>query len=691
MVHVTGFFWLCCPISCLWSDLWVDLVCVAGFTVKQWSRYCAHKANVDRCTSLPLPAPLPLATFTQKFPELPVLQDYRGVLPSSYWAKWTKRSYRSLLPVVSWVCPNKLLSLACTLGYSDRECRLGRVVRRLQEGTDIGCRGTGRLPTSQPNSPSAAEYGARLADSLQGWIMDGICFGPMLPEEMPWLDYTVSPILVALKPNGKARICVNLSAPHSKATDVPGKASSVNSGIDPEEFHASMSSTKSFCVSLMREGCPAEMCKLDWNQAYKHQAVHAADHKLQVFEFGGRLFGELMCTFGSRSSVGIYDDLAKVVKDLVTIEAGMDSRMVSQVLDDVVACGMEGDGSVDSFYRAYRRVGLELGVSLAEESDRDKAFATTHWGKVLGIMYDLRRWVWWLSEDKLVPLVLLLGRLRDAVEVDNGFMKSLNGKLNHYMWLVPGGLWQRGFLLGLQNSCLDLDVSVVATDLVRQQASWWIDNLRAAAVGSCIPDWRLMGCLTRVHVFPDAAGGVEGRLNNGAGGFCPPSDWFYLPWSRVVRENRANSLGVTFAHKLCCLEGFGCLLGLVTIPDLARNGEVVIHCDNAGFVGVFRKMHCHCPYSYSVAKALFDVGVGLGCKVSVVKTGRCSGPEAEAADALSKGDWERAWPLMPRKNVDPGRIPVSLLQWIRDPIPDLGLGRRVLSDMARYTSVLHLD
>ena len=40
-----------------------------------------------------------------------------------------------------------------------------------------------------------------------------------------------------------------------------------------------------------------------------------------------------------------------------------------------------------------------------------------------------------------------------------------------------------------------------------------------------------------------------------------------------------------------------------------------------------------------MAKAIHDVGVGLGCKVSVLKTRRCSGPGEEAADALSKGDW----------------------------------------------------
>jgi hypothetical protein len=81
----------------------------------------------------------------------------------------------------------------------------------------------------------------------------------------------------------------------------------------------------------------------------------------------------------------------------------------------------------------------------------------------------------------------------------------------------------------------------------------------------------------------------------------------------------------------------------------------------------------------------------LGCRVRVTKTRRCSGKGETAADALSKGEWETAWDLMPQKNTDPGVIPVSLLVWITNPVPDLNLGRRVLSDMAKYTKVLHLD
>ena len=91
-----------------------------------------------------------------------------------------------------------------------------------------------------------------------------------------------------------------------------------------------------------------------------------------------------MLTFGCSSSAGIYDDSAKLIKELAENSSLMDSRMVIQVLDDFVACGRQGDGSVYQFYLAYIAICDEVGVSLADGTDPDKAFPASHFGKVLG-------------------------------------------------------------------------------------------------------------------------------------------------------------------------------------------------------------------------------------------------------------------------------------------------------------------
>ena len=256
------------------------------------------------------------------------------------------------------------------------------------------------------------------------------------------------------------------------------------------------------------------------------------------------------------------------------------------------------------------------------------------------------------------------------------------------MWLVPSGPWQLSFLLRLQDSLKPPGAKIEMTKAAREQMTWWLVNLQAAREESKILDPRPMGSMNPVHIYTDAAGGDAGSIRNGIGGFTPPHEWFYMPWPQLIRDNRANTDGVKFAHKMCSLEGFGALMCLATIPDLVRNREVIIHCDNAAFVAVYRKKHSKCAYAYTVAKALFDVGEGLACRIKVRKTKRCSGPGEEAADALSKGDWNRAWDNMPDKNTDPGRIPKAALKWIQNPTASASLGEEILKSMSAYTDVL---
>ena len=92
-----------------------------------------------------------------------------------------------------------------------------------------------------------------------------------------------------------------------------------------------------------------------------------------------------MVTFGGVASAGIFDGGAKTVKELATIKSEVDPALVTQVLDDVVACGAQGDGTVTKFEQAYREIADKVGVSLADGSDPEKAFSCTSKGRVLGI------------------------------------------------------------------------------------------------------------------------------------------------------------------------------------------------------------------------------------------------------------------------------------------------------------------
>ena len=162
------------------------------------------------------------------------------------------------------------------------------------------------------------------------------------------------------------------------------------------------------------------------------------------------------------------------------------------------------------------------------------------------------------------------------------------------------------------------------SDLAREQAAWWLINMRAAAKASSIKDLRPMKRMKVKMIYTDAAGGAEGRFKNGIGGYNPPNSWFYMPWPERIRCNIPTSLGIRFAMKLSALEGFAALVSLASMPDVVRNSEVRLYCDNSGFVYAYAAKSSKCPYVYTIAKAINDVSDGLACNVKVVKTLRCS-------------------------------------------------------------------
>ena len=620
--------------------------------------------------------------FKAKNPEIGVLENYEGSFPDSYWEKWTKRELSD--KPESWVKPGILATLAEEVNidqdWIDITCS------RLANGADIGCRGMGREPTREKNSPSAAAEGERLADTLQSWVKSGIVAGPFRPEELPWRDYTTSPLLVRRKPDNSVRIILDMSAPH--LTDTPEKpvdpelARSVNDGINKKDFPTRMSSTMLVLDSIHRVGVPCEACKVDWTSAYKHQAVRLEDRKLQCIWFGGRIFVETQCTFGCSSSPGLYDRMSWLVVEVTCRRCRANREALQKQLDDVVYFGVRGTGTCRKFYQEYKDVCERVGVRLAPEDDPEKAFSPATEGIILGVEYNFVKWTWRMPHVKMVRLVRQLEEIVREDEVKNSLAMSVVGKLTHYRVLVRDGHWERGFLLKLPEG-LGKDTMRPVSENMRIQARWWQVALLAADEGERIPDRRNMETLNRVEYHTDAAGG-SGRLGVGMGGVLLEqgrTKWFFCPWPEVIRFNMPNSLKERMGQKLSMLEGVAVLTGLAAAADTLAGKAVTAYTDNIGFYWAWANKGSSDLLTYTIAKALHDVAEGLGVDITVRKETRCSNRESEAADALSKCDFARAFENMVNREPEPLEIPRTVLQWAKDPTPTATLGRRILREI----------
>ena len=96
--------------------------------------------------------------------DLPRLDDYRGVLPDSYWEKWNKCEL-NLVPT-SWIDPYKFWKIAWDSDYP-RLQEICEVVRNLQEGFDTGAEGAARLPAKGENLPAFYDHAYRACDAIQ--------------------------------------------------------------------------------------------------------------------------------------------------------------------------------------------------------------------------------------------------------------------------------------------------------------------------------------------------------------------------------------------------------------------------------------------------------------------------------------------------------------------------------------------
>jgi hypothetical protein len=427
------------------------------------------------------------------------------------------------------------------------------------------------------------------------------------------------------------------------------------------------------------------MVKLDWASAYKHVHVRTEDLPLQFFNWLGMDFVELKLVFGSRSSAGIYDRLAKLVLWLVLAYSRFPPEMVAQYLDDVCGAAPSSCNSINRLETAYRAVADLIGVQLASTDDPDKAFSPCTAGVVLGVYYDTVAWTWRIPTEKLNRLILLIRAALSAESMPQHEIWSLVGRLLHYAPLIPTGRFNIGHLVKATSiSTLRLYPVVVSADMKRQ-LHFWLIMLRTTDGLASIPPPFMRRVPWATEFFTDAAGGSSLSVGQGTGGIGP-NFWFMVPWGRKINSGMRTVEGRQLSKKLSALELVGPLICISSATSLCQSRPVRIWVDNSGSVAIWRKGYSStCPLCTTLVAAIGRVAAAIGASVSIDKITRCDGTGATLADELSKGRLHRFkarlpvdWPL-PN---EPAWVPPAILRWIANPVATPDLGQQILNDLA---------
>jgi hypothetical protein len=613
----------------------------------------------------PLPPP---KIFKPKY-QLPLIEDYKAEAPAEFWEIFPDREPGAGHSLVS----EQKLREAQMEAKLEAGPVFEAVCRDIREGADIGCRGQFREQSGSSNAPSAFEYAAQVTDSIAAWVDKGFVFGPLNKDQLP-PGAKVNGIMCRPKPNGSARVILNLSAP---------KGRSVNEGIDKREFPATMSSTGKWIAVLNKAGRGAWMAKCDWAEAYKHLAVRQQDICLQYFSWLGKYFAEVCLVFGAVSSAGLYDRLAKVVLSIVIVLASFSKEMVCQYLDDACAAAPASrKDELEKFYATYQEVAARVGVLLADTSDPDKAFGPSTNGVILGVEYDTVAWTWRIPQEKAARFMLQLRELAAAQTVRQDEIWKIVGRVIHYASLFPAGKFNIDYFMEANKRPTERDFPVPISSGLRRQALFWIFIIKLCSGTVGIPDPTAGFPAWTIEVFTDAAGGSLSGLGRGCGGVSGPW-WFYLRWPRKINCGVKAADGKKLSKKLSALELVGPLVAISAAGQLGPGLPMRVWVDNIGSVLIWKKGYSSsCALCNTIVKAMGTIAAALSCRLTVEKTRRCSSKPAILADALSKANFRAFWAARPPgSNVDPFRVPPSILAWVANPKADDELGTKVLRDL----------
>ena len=631
--------------------------------------------------------------FTAKH-NLPILNDYGAdVFPESYWSHWTKKDFSQWDQVKSWVDPVKLRDLAARAAYPD-QATLDRICLGLEFGFNTGASGRSLLPTDVSNSRKVDTVGPQMADAIQSWIKEDppIAFGPMREEELPWTEFKVNPLGMKVRWDGKVRPLVDASAPRDRDSTVPGwlwnpqLPGSLNATIVKEDFPTEFSSSAKFVTALYKVGKNAVVMKKDLVSAFKHFMVSKDCLPYQVFRWGGRYFVDLALMFGTGSSPSIFWEAFRLFVVCIMRLSNINRALVEQYLDDVLAIGQgRTDDPVNSFHRIFLEEAAKTGFrpDLSAHKEKNQAPETTV--IALGVWYDTVAWTWRYNEDKLAFILNSLLALERGQRLSLEHMQSLAGKLQAIIFMLEGGRFN---ICWIYNSMKGVKVKTAPTatsEGLMQQAHWWRVHIMAARDYCPIrhPVEGLPGNFGQV--WTDAAGGSYGAIGPGCGAVYPMTlSYAYLPWPQWINDGRPNDEGVRFDKKLTMLETVAALVGLVVAGEDAMSTTLVIWVDNVGTVGAYAKGYSlNCPYTDTLIRAIYDVSRGMGVDVRIMWIPRCSDKGSRLADLLSKGtgaSMDAFRKGYPDRN-PPTDLPVSVIDWVRDPKVDNFLGQRILREM----------
>ena len=281
------------------------------------------------------------------------------------------------------------------------------------------------------------------------------------------------------------------------------------------------------------------------------------------------------------------------------LKTGIPAQWVQKQLDDLcIATPPAKRDVMEDFIKTHRDTCARVGVRLAPETDKDKAFSCETSGTILGVQYDAVTWSWNIDCEKVKIILHMLYDMAEAESVTNGKAMSICGKIVHYAPLFAGSKWWKRPLTNLPDENANKNKLLSISSIVRVTARHWIMLFNRLRLGNLpIVDPIPMTPSFFLPIYTDASGVHDNcnALRRGAGVFIANTlVRFVWPGNSTWISNHGRSTTL--------LESIAALQGLLTAINLHGRKTYTVFCDNAGTCHTFRKGSGKCLYTWTVLK-----------------------------------------------------------------------------------------
>ena len=437
-------------------------------------------------------------------------------------------------------------------------------------GFDIGFRGTFSDIDSRPrNSQSARNNAEKVTQAIAKELARGHTSGPFPFPPFPHTH--CSPIGAAPKPDGSARLILDLSSP---------RGDSVNDGISQEDFACKYSKFDDAVQIVLHLGQGAYLAKIDIKHAFRICPVAPEQWHLLCFRWLGQFFTDTRLPFGSRSSPFIFNTFA-IALAWIAVNVGFITFLI-HYLDDFFLANYTRE-LCKSDMHVFLSICKELGVPIAN----DKLIGPVTQLTYLGIEIDSENMFVRVPADKMVKIKAILRNWVGRKKSSKLDLLSLIGILGFAAKVVkPGRMFLRR-LIDLSTTVKSNHHFITLNSEARADIHWWVQFL---------PDWNGVAIMhplsvtsVELHLFTDAS--------DIGFGCCFGNRWTFSGW----RHDWAPSL----ACHINARELFAVWAALRLWGHHWRDKEIVIFTDNQSVVDVWLSGSCKDKLMMSIIRSLF--------------------------------------------------------------------------------------